>query len=75
MEHYRYDIIGASVNHGIKVHPQEDMKRLGYEVIKSEPVSIADCWWFRVKNHIEPVPPYLIKMSDDFEFSDERNRE
>lgn len=72
MKNYRYDIIGASYYHGVVNHPQVQMKTLGYEVIKSEPVTIADCWWFRVNNEIENTPDYLYPMDDDFKFSDER---
>jgi hypothetical protein len=72
MKHYRYDMYGAIVCNGIKEHPQKQMKNLGYNVIKAEPVTIADCWWFRVDNEIENVPEYLYPMSDDFKFSDER---
>lgn len=71
MKHYRYDVIGAFYS-GIKEHPQKQMKNLGYNVVKAEPVTIADCWWFRVDNEIENVPEYLYSMSDDFKFSDER---
>ena len=71
MKNYRYDIDGA-FEAGVHVHPQLQMKNLGYEVIKSEPVSIADCWWFRVNNEIEETPDYLYEIGDDFKFSDER---
>lgn len=72
MKHYRYDIIGAFYD-GVKEHPQEDMKNFGCNVIKAEPVPIADCWWFRVENEIESehIPKYLSPMGDDFKFSDE----
>ena len=73
MKNYRYDMIGAFLEHNIQMHPQEDMKRLGFKLLKSEPVSIADCWWFRVENEIENVPDYLDELSEDFKFSDERN--
>lgn len=71
MKHYRYDLISAYLKAGVKEHPQIDMKNLGYNVVKAEPVSIADCWWFRVENEIESVPEYLSPMGDDFKFSDE----
>lgn len=71
MKHYRYDMISANLNAGVKEHPQIQMKNLGYKVVKSEPVPIADCWWFRVENEIENTPNYLYKMRDDFRFSDE----
>lgn len=71
MKHYKYDLIGASLDAGVKEHPQIDMRNLGYKVIKSEPVSVADCWWFRVENEIDDTPSYLSPMGDDFKFSDE----
>lgn len=72
MKNYRYDLIGAHLDYGIKEHPQIQMKKLGYEVVKSEPVPIGDCWWFRVDNEIKNTPKYLYPMRDDFKFSDER---
>lgn len=72
MNNYRYDMIGADLDYGIKLHPQEDMMRLGYKLVKSEPVPIADCWWFRTENEIENTPGYLHKMRDSFKFSDEK---
>lgn len=71
MKNYRYDLIGASVKYGVNKHPQQDMIDLGFNIIKSEPVPIADCWWFRVSNEIEYVPPYITELSKDFMFSDE----
>ena len=53
MKNLMYNLITADLDYGVKLHPQIDMKQLGYEVIKSEPVPIGDCWWFRVKNEIE----------------------
>lgn len=70
MKNYRYSLITADMD-GIKDHPQTQMKKLGAKVIKSEPVSIADCWWFRTENEINPLPKYLYEMKDDFKFSDE----
>lgn len=71
MKNYRYDIDGA-IMAGVKEHPQLQMKNLGYEVIKSEPVTIGECWFFRVVNEIEDTPDYLYEMGEDFKFSDER---
>ena len=56
-----YDVIGAD-ECGVKLHPQEQMKKLGYELIDSIPHMIADCWWFTVDRFIEPLPEYLSKM-------------
>lgn len=71
MQHYRYDV-QLAFDSGVSEHPQKQMKKLGYDVIKSEPVSIADCWWFRVKSRITDTPCYLTPMDNDFKFSDER---
>lgn len=71
MKNYRYNLIEAHLDYGIKEHPQMHMENLGYKVIKSEPVPIADCWWFRVENEIKNTPKYLYPMNDDFKFSDE----
>lgn len=68
---YRYDMISA-YEQGVEEHPQIQMEKLGYKIIKSEPVPIGDCWWFRVANKIRKKPKYLDKMSKDFKFSDER---
>lgn len=57
----RYDMITADYC-GIKKHPQEQMKLLGYKLIDSIPQSIADCWWFTVDKFIEPLPEYLHKI-------------
>ena len=64
-------MIGAFLDYNIQMHPQKDMRRLGFKLLKSEPVSIADCWWFRVENDVEDVPGYLEELPDDFKFSDE----
>lgn len=71
-KNYRYDMIGASIEYGVRKHPQQDMIDLGFTVEKSEPVPIADSWWFRVKNEIDFVPSYLTELGTDFKFSDER---
>lgn len=57
----RYDVIEA-YECGVKRHPQEQMRFLGYQLIDSIPQSIADCWWFTVDKFIEPLPTYLHKM-------------
>lgn len=71
MKHFKYDMIGAYVNGHIKMHPQKDMERLGFALAKSEPVPIADCWWFRCDKYPDEYPDYIIQMRDDFKFSDE----
>lgn len=71
IKHYRYDIIGADLNYGVHEHPQKQMRKLGFHVIKSEPFSIADFWIFRVDNDIQEVPGYIDEVSKDFKFSGE----
>ena len=63
----RYDCIAADLHCEDYKHPQERMKLLGYEVIASVPQSIADQWWFTVKEIIYPLPEYLSEMEYDFE--------
>lgn len=72
--HYRYDVTGSCLDFGIKTHPQEQMRKLGLHVIKSEPCTVADCWFFRTDNDIQDVPKYLHRMSDSFRFSDEYDK-
>jgi len=72
MYHYRYDLIGADIDYNIKKHPQQDLMDRKLQWIKAEPFSIADCWIFRFKEVIENPPPYLIRINDDFKFSDEK---
>lgn len=64
MKSYRYDLIKAYLEFSIKEHPQKQMKNLGFNVIKAEPVPIADCWIFIVENDIKNVPEYLKDISD-----------
>lgn len=71
MKNYRYCLVTADLDFSIKNHPQEQMKKLGFNVIQSEPVPIADCWWFRTENSIKPLPDYITEMSDNFKFSGE----
>jgi len=71
IKNYRYCLITADLDCGVKEHPQTQMKNLGFHVIKSEPVPIADCWWFRVDNEIYNIPPYLTDIGDNMKFSDE----
>lgn len=71
IKNYRYDLIGAVLDYHINAHPQEQMKKLGFHVVKCEPFPIGDCWWFRVGNIVSDVPGYLHEMKDTFKFSDE----
>lgn len=61
----KYDLIDA-YHCGIKQHPQDQMEDLGYEVVAAVPQSIGDCWWFTVKDFIEPLPGYLRKIYYDY---------
>lgn len=71
MYHYVYWMLTADLDCGISKHPQDQMRELGFDVVKCEPVTIADCWWFRTTNKIAHLPPYLKRLKDDFKFSDE----
>lgn len=62
MKKYRYDIICADMICGVKEHPQKQMKKLGFNIVESEPIPIADCWIFGVSNDIENVPKYLAEV-------------
>lgn len=46
----------------VREHPQKQMKKLGFNVVKSEPIPIADCWIFEVDNDIENIPEYLVEV-------------
>lgn len=69
MCHYRYDLISADIDWGVRVHPQQDLKDRGYSWIASEPFAIADCWIFRFDKELDNPPGYLTRISDDFRFS------
>lgn len=58
----RYDLRTANDN-GVTVHPQKQMKLLGYNVMAFEGFPIADCVFMGVDKIIEPLPPYL-ELSD-----------
>lgn len=68
MKNYRYDLIGADLDFGVNEHPQIQMKKLGFNIVKSEPIPIGDCWIFGVDNDIEDVPKYLYRISDDYKW-------
>lgn len=44
------------------------MKELGYNVIACVAQSVADCWWFTVKEIIEPFEPYLTEIAYDYDY-------
>ncbi len=64
----RYDLIGV-FKMGIKHHPQEHMRILGYNFTNSEPEPIGDCWFFEVPSIIEPLPKYLEESKYKFEMN------
>lgn len=68
MKHYRYEVLTAHIDFGVELHPQKDMARLGFKVVDSVPVSVADVWIFRVENEIDNMPPYLVDIGDDYKF-------
>lgn len=72
IKNYCYDLISAHLDYHVDKHPQLQMKELGFHVIKSEPVPIADSWWFRVDNEVSVVPKYLRELPETFRFSGER---
>ena len=72
IKHFRYDVTSAGMFSDIHEHPQTQMRNLGFHWIKCEPVTVADCWWFRCDEYPKKLPEYIYKMKDDFKFSDER---
>lgn len=64
----RYCMWTAGVKCEIRVHPQLQMKNLGYKVLGAVPQSIDDSWWFTVEDFIEPLPPYLSKMNYNYDY-------
>ena len=63
LRYYRYDIIGADVDYGIKMRPKDDMKRMGFDVRKSEASSFGECWFFMVTGGPDVIPGYLHEIS------------
>jgi hypothetical protein len=55
----KYDM-NYGMNHKdfIPVHPQQQLKNDGMKEIQSEPVTIADCWFFEVEELADPLPPW-----------------
>ena len=69
-----YNVISAWYDYNTDKHPQADMIELGYKLLKSEPCSVADCWFFRVDDeNVKSVPKYIADCN--WIFSDERPRE
>lgn len=65
----RYDIIGC----GPIDHPQKVMEKIAkihnFKVIKSEPISVADCWIFTIEYEKKlsylPLPCYVEEVKTD----------
>lgn len=58
----------TAVDCGVRDHPIQNMKAIGYNIIACVPQAIGDCWWFTVEDFIYPLPKYLSKMSYDFDY-------
>ena len=74
MPNYRYDIIDA-MEHGVTDSPCNVIDGLGFEVTKFEGVPVYDLIWFRARNEVKDLPPYIRPLGNDFLFSDERKTE
>ena len=61
----RYDVITAPKD----IHPQANMIHLGFKVLRSEPILIADAWVFEVEDNQIPLPNFL-KIQDKFTFTE-----
>lgn len=58
---YRFDMIGAHYA-GENAHPQLVILRYAPDAFDFEPVSISDCWLFRTKQPIEPLPSFIQEV-------------
>lgn len=67
MYYFKYDLIDSDIKYGVKKHPQEQMKELGFIVVKSQPFTIGDCWIFETTNKPKNLPGYLREIKH-FEF-------
>ena len=57
----RYDVIGASLYHDVKEHPQTQMRNLGINLIEAVPESIADCW-ICLTDYQGELPDYIAEL-------------
>lgn len=69
----RYELNGATVA-GISLHPDKDMRRLGYNVTKFEGHPIGDCIFMEIEcvdplNKNRPLPEYVVPV--DWKFLDQ----
>lgn len=69
---YVYCIQTANYN-GVKGLPRDEIKRLGFNVIKWEASAIYERIIFRTTNEIETekLPEHIWQISSDYKFSDE----
>lgn len=63
-----YDLMTAQLDYDVTERADEHMRKLGYEILGAVPQSLGDCWWFTVKEIIEPLPPYLRQMKYNFNY-------
>lgn len=71
MANYCYCLQTAAYN-GVKIKPWDEIKKLGFNVIKGEGSAIYEQITFRTTNEIDNLPEHIYKLSDDYKFSDER---
>jgi hypothetical protein len=61
-----YDMLTARIKHGVTLHPQNELNRLGITYKYAVPQSVSDCWHFwDCKNVPENLPPYIKNMTTD----------
>lgn len=63
-----FDLMTAQLDYGVTERADEHMRKLGYEIIGAVPQSVGDCWWFTVREIIEPLPEYLRPMKYNFNY-------
>lgn len=67
---YVYCIQTANYN-GVKEKPFDEIKRLGFNVIKSEGSAIYERITFRTTNEVDNLPEHIRKLPNDYNFADE----
>lgn len=67
---YVYCIQTANYN-GVKGLPRDEIKRLGFNVIKWEASAIYERIIFRTTNEVDDLPEHIRKLPDDYNFADE----
>ena len=71
LKNYRYNVTEAGLLYGIETHPQLQIKNLGFHIVKAEPCTVAESWFFRTDSLVQNIPNYIHELQDDFKFSDE----